>query len=266
MSADISNAKLIQAKGKRTDFLREKGMYKIVYTLHPTVFPHFDGMRMCPQDVMHAEFSSGICNQELAALLYVLMKKGEFTVEELNIRIDLYPWPVGTKPPHIHASVASGTRDSKPHADCHVRYSGSQILHFAQESVAVLAPLIKNKSEPAWQSWKAHMAYLAILLRTSFSQADVLELDQCIMSHQRLFFAVPQYTDLPRPKHHFVTHFPNDILENGPPRYGWCFGCARPHTTRFCVVLRRESRINSRLCVYYAYRNFLRSRTPDLQV
>ena len=226
VAADITEAEQIARKGKRNEFMRNKGLYKLRYTLHATVFPHFDGMTMCPQDVMHAEFSSGICNQELAALLYVLIKKGEVTVERLNIAIELYTWPTGTKPPALHASVASGTRESKPHPDCHLRLSGSQTLHFAQHSVALLGPLVKNRLEPAWQSWLAHMSYLELLLRTSFSRADVLELDRRIFVHQRLFFAVPQYADLPKPKHHFATHFANDLLMNGPPRYGWCFGYA----------------------------------------
>ena len=112
--------------------MRSCGIYKLVYTLHPNVFPHADGMRMSPQDMMHNFFSSGIVNSEGAALLYVLMKKRYFTFAELTDAFDNYLWPAGDKPPAIHPSVCIGRTGGMPKVDAHLRFSGSHTLHFAQ--------------------------------------------------------------------------------------------------------------------------------------
>ena len=219
----------VKAVGARHTAMRADGLYKLAYTLHPQVFPWFNGMTMCPQDVMHCEFSSGIANSELAALIYLLVRMREFTVEQLNVTIYLYDFEEGHRPPALHASVASGTMKGKPKHDCHLRWSGSQTLHFAQVSVDLIGGLLSPSAlrSPAWKAWLAHMSYLEILLRTHFTYDDVLELDRRVRLHQKLYRAVPEYEGLDRPKHHFATHYANDILNNGPPRMGWCFGCVR---------------------------------------
>ena len=239
VETQLEAAAKIKQKGRRALTMREDGLYKMIYTLHPKCCPHFNGMTMCPQDVMHAEFSSGIANSEFAALLYLLVHVYRtLTVSQFNVALYHYPFPRGERPPALHASVACGTRDGRPHSDCHLRWSGSHTLHFCQHSVALLDPLLSDpaKNSPAWKAWLAHMYYLDILLRTSFSRDDVLDLDRGIRRHHMLFNAVPQYSALRRPKHHFTTHFANDLLNNGPLRYGWCFGCAFPSTANVCLT------------------------------
>ena len=40
--------------------------------------------------------------------------------------------------------------------------------------------------------------------------------------HGGRFTSIPQYINLYKPKHHFCTHLPSDILMYGPPRHYWC--------------------------------------------
>ena len=186
----------MKQKGKRQLLMRNDGLYKLSYTLHPSVFPFFNGMTMCPQDVMHAEFSSGIANSEFAALLYVLIRDREISVEQFNAALKQYDFPRGHRPPAVHASVASGTQDRNPKSDCHVRWSGSQMLHFAQHSVALLGPMLSREAlrSKVWQAWILHVRYLEILLRPAFTRQDVLDLDHAIRAHQKLFGEITEYT------------------------------------------------------------------------
>ena len=59
-------------------------------------------------------------------------------------------------------------------------------------------------------------------LRHSFSLADVTGLDQLVKDHQSLFLKVKEYDGLWKPKHHFATHLPVDLLRFGPLRGYWC--------------------------------------------
>lgn len=143
-------------------------------------------------------------------------------------------------------------------------------------SISLLSPLLSEdaKRTPYWKSWVAHVRVLEMSLRSSFTLADVMELDDRIKEHHRLLLKVcfsrrlaarppphrcdaacpplrchepPQpccvtqcvtqcvthcvtccvmqvkeYNGLWKPKHHFMTHLPVDLLRFGPLRGFWC--------------------------------------------
>jgi hypothetical protein len=124
-------------------------------------------------------------------------------------------------------------------------------------SIALLGPLLSDeaKQTPYWRSWVAHVAVLEVALRDEFQLSDVLLLDERIQEHHRLFLKVrctvacscaPSYTNLHpvlhtvlhttvtaysqvreydglwKPKHHFATHLPVDLLRFGPLRGYMC--------------------------------------------
>ena len=82
-------------------------------------------------------------------------------------------------------------------------------------------------SHPAWQSWcKLAELYTLVVqpeLRLS-PHSDLERMDDLQVEHSALFDAVPEYTGLKRPKHHFATHMPVDCWRYGPARGFWCFG------------------------------------------
>ena len=53
---------------------------------------------------------------------------------------------------------------------------------------------------------------------------ELERIDDLQLQHSALFDAVWEYNGLKRPKHHFVTHLPQEIWRYGPPREYWCFG------------------------------------------
>ena len=124
--------------------------------------------------------------------------------------------PAGQRPPRIYASVAAGKKGGLPKDGAHLRYTGAQAMYFTLHSIDILEPLIKNKQHPAWLSWCAHVAYVKLLLAKSFDANAIYALDKAIQTHHDLYAKVPQYKGRFRPKHHFATHFPRDILNCGP--------------------------------------------------
>lgn len=151
VEAQIAEAKAKKTKKAMHECMRSCGIYKLSYVLHPKVIPYASGIQISPQDGMHTLFSSGIVNSEAAQVLYMLMKKGHFTFPQFTARFDSYvDWQAGKKPPAVHPSVCSGREGGKPKHDAHLRYSGSQTLHFAQVISCESSRVIK------YMQWSSH--------------------------------------------------------------------------------------------------------------
>ena len=56
----------------------------------------------------------------------------------------------------------------------------------------------------------------------SFSHDDVAELDKCIFLHDSLWLGSPELQHTWKPKNHYLSHLPLDILRWGPLRGFWC--------------------------------------------
>ena len=54
--------------------------------------------------------------------------------------------------------------------------------------------------------------------------SDVERIDDLQLEHSKLFARVPEYNGLRRPKHHHLSHVPQDVWDWGPRRGYWCFG------------------------------------------
>lgn len=153
-AAQIERVRATAGKGRRNKLMKEFGLYKLNYTLHPSLFPYMNAAEGLPQDVMHAEFSSGTCNYEAAEMLYLFIAREKwFTVDQLNERIRAVDIPDAQRPPYIYESVAIGQKGGLPKDGAHLRYSGSQTMYFTIHSINILQPLIQDEKHPAWLSW-----------------------------------------------------------------------------------------------------------------
>eukprot|EP00965_Chrysotila_dentata_P069855 2307488-Pleurochrysis_carterae.AAC.1 len=119
---------------------------------------------MTPMDGMHGE-PDGLLSEEGYGMVFTLIRiEGWTTVEELNSLISAYNWPPGQRVPPLHSSVAVGGIGNLPAKGGRLRYTASQMLHFAKHSLALLQPIIKDSSKPFWQSWRQHVQYLELLM------------------------------------------------------------------------------------------------------
>ena len=183
----IQKAMKHDTKVARTTELRADGLYSFTYALHPEIFPFFQPFKGCPQDAMHAEFSSGTCNSEAAQLLYLLITREKwFSVDQLNVAIEKFDWPEGHQPPSIWEAVTKGQKGGLPAADANLRYSGAQTMRFTLSSIELLSPLVQDETHPAWLSWVAHVNYVKLLVSHSFTLNSVKKLDQLVQQHHKL--------------------------------------------------------------------------------
>jgi hypothetical protein len=62
--------------------------------------------------------------------------------------------------------------------------------------VELIEPILPKQHvrDPAWLSWKAHVAMFELALSPSFSEEEIIELDDLITTHQELYAKVPNYT------------------------------------------------------------------------
>ena len=143
-------------------------------------------------------------------------------MEKLNRRIRSYSWPNGARPPTFTTGyLEKGTASGEPKTGCHVHMTAGDVLRFATHSIDLMLPLIGDISDPVWECWVIHVKYLRLLLLHQITHSDVVELDRLIYEHHTKFLEV--YGErMFKPKNHFASHFPSDILNHGPVRHYWC--------------------------------------------
>ena len=92
------------------------------------------------------------------------------------------------------------------------------MLHFAIHAVAILSPLVPDKEDPVWKSLKLHLRIFDMMMQHAITRDGVSELAKLIHDWQKLFLSIHEYQGLFKPKGHFYSHYPTDILKFGPTR------------------------------------------------
>jgi hypothetical protein len=215
----------LNAKMSKTDAEKD-AMAKGVVTFSSHAFvrvPYFDIISGCPHDLMHIVIE-GVTRIELAALIYMMTRK--FNVQWSAILAAIAKTREhGCTPPAINTdNMYGGTEANTPQPDCTFPGTAHQVLEFALCSLLVLEPLIPEEysDHRAWMSWKLHVEMLTLLMGSSFARNDVVYLDKVIYYWQENFLSIPEYANVWKPKFHWVSHFPQHIIEWGPPRVYWC--------------------------------------------
>ena len=192
-----------------------------------TRIPLFDLCTMIPYDFMHVELEGSLKN-ELAAMLYYFTRKRadwDFTLAKLNQRIREYAWPSGFRvPSFVEGVLEKGTKAGQCKTGCHVHMTSGDVMVFVRHSIDILLPLVGDTTDPLWRCWVAHVNYVRLLMRKTLTADDVVALDRLIYEHHTLFLeASNEYGErLFKPKNHFASHFPIDIMNFGPVRGYWC--------------------------------------------
>lgn len=214
----------LQSPQAKSSYLMETGVQDFVSPMHRV--PHFDVTTMAPQDIMHV-LAEGVLKTEIAALIFMLCRKRKWgvTVTSVNAACARYAWPQGHQPPLFKESLLEGQgkgANTMPKRGCHIHGTAGAVLDFTLHSLVVLRPLVKDATDAVWRCWKLMVAITMACMQHSFSRAHVELLDRLIVKHQQLFLSIPEYAHLFKPKHHFCSHIPLDILRFGPARHYWC--------------------------------------------
>ena len=96
------------------------------------------------------------------------------------------------------------------------------MLHFAMHAEALLLPFIMDVEDPIWLCMKLHLRIIRAMSQHAITRDAVDDLAKTIYKWQKLFLSISEYDDLFKPKAHFYSHYPMDILNFGPTRQYWC--------------------------------------------
>lgn len=92
------------------------------------------------------------------------------------------------------------------------------MLHFAMHAAKLLVPLVRDKQDAIWKCLLLHLQIFTVMSQHAITRDDVDKLAMTIHNWQKLFLSIPEYKGLFKPKGHFYSHFPIDILQFGPTR------------------------------------------------
>ena len=87
---------------------------------------------------------------------------------------------------------------------------------------ALLLPFIMDVEDPIWLCMKLHLRIIRAMSQHAITRDAVDDLAKTIYKWQKLFLSISEYDDLFKPKAHFYSHYPMDILNFGPTRQYWC--------------------------------------------
>jgi hypothetical protein len=193
-----SKARRIRSATKRAKYLKSQGMRASSFAFDSQYFPGFDMIDGSPNDGMHLE-GDGILKPEAAGMLALHIKKKYYTLPEVNMGLaccDKDTWEV---PPPVQAQdLKCLTQAGDVKLKAGLRYSASEMIHFAFHSIDVIQPLLARHGEPAlqdpaWRAWCKHVEYLAIIHQSVITEVERIRLARLILEHDTLYKSVATY-------------------------------------------------------------------------
>lgn len=96
--------------------------------------------------------------------------------------------------------------------------------YLAEDAPQIWGHLVSEMNKKKLE-WKI-LLYLSDIVRIanqeSFSHGDIAELDKCIWLHDQIWLGSPELQHCWKPKNHYLSHLPLEILRWGPCRAYWC--------------------------------------------
>ena len=105
-----------------------------------------------------------------------------------------------------------------------------QVRFLAQDAPLIWGKLLssdahKGKLLQKKVEWKILLLLSKIVTianQLEFSHLDIAELDKCIWLHDTIWLGCPELQHTWKPKNHYLSHLPFEILRWGPLRGYWC--------------------------------------------
>ena len=181
-------------------------------------------------DIMHV-FFEGIARQNLGALCYVICNKWGSSPFDIVHRLADYAKEKGipqSEFSRVNTSrakhLAEGQEGGRPSGECSFPGTAMQIAKVILHVDGIFGPLLnaEQKEHPVWQMALLTCRISRLLWQRSFTTANILELDKCIWLHDSIMLGTPLLQHLWKPKNHYLSHVPLEILWWAPPRNYWC--------------------------------------------
>jgi hypothetical protein len=145
-------------------------------------------------------------------LNYLINTKKYFNLDNINKRIQHFKFcevDTGNPIPQIKADHIKKK---------HIIMSASEMLAFVSYFGILVGDLVPEDDE-CWQLYVNLHQILYILLSRVISKNTIQHLAHLIEEHHTLHCNL--FAETLKPKHHMLLHYPNFILNAGPPRYLW---------------------------------------------
>ncbi len=209
---------------------------------------HFHVTTNNAPDVMH-DLLEGVCGLEVHIVLGMLIQEGFFDLDTLNSRItsfDYAPCDSKNKPSPI-------THNKIQHPDGATGQTASQMWCLIRYLPLMIADLVPEGNE--------HLELILLLLECmdlifspEITTDETFFLKQMIKDHHDYFLQICPNRSL-KPKHHFMTHYPQQMRLLGPLANYW--------TMRFEAKHRFFKRLGHIVC---NYRNILKTLADRQQM
>ena len=94
----------------------------------------------------------------------------------------------------------------------------------AEDATQIWDKLVSSEQKKTleWTILKYLGKIVRIACQKSFSHNDIAELDKCIWLHDKLWLGSPELQHTWKPKNHYLSHLPFEILRWGPLVGYWC--------------------------------------------
>lgn len=186
-------------------------------------------------DHMH-DLREGICRYELGLTLnYFIIEKNFFTLDRLNERIKCFYYGKyeSNTPPMIKIeSIKNGyVIMSAAEMSCLYRYLGLIIGDLVPEN------------DPVWELYLMLKEIISVVNLKIISHSTPKYLKLLIKDHHELFLQLFKDQDL-KPKHHFITHYPEIMEEVGPLAHISCMRYEARHRPIKTGAKATPSRVN----------------------
>ena len=170
---------------------------------------HFHVTSNRAPDIMH-DMLEGVCPLELKLILNELLKKGCFTLEDLNGRITSFNYgqPDKRNKPCIYG--VNQLRSPDGAAGQHAGQMWCLMRH-----IALMIGDTVPEGDDHWELLLALLECMDIIFSPVVSKGDTVYLAHLIHDHHSLFLELFPDRHL-KPKHHFMLHYPSAMQFIGP--------------------------------------------------
>ena len=185
-------------------------------------------------DIMHDIFL-GVARYHIALLINSLMVKLNLTLNEINAPIVNFDYGIdnGDKPPALS--------DLQLKSGCITIYASEMIVLIKYLPI-MLADLIPKQLD-VWEWFLKFRKICCILLSKSVQAKLIQELDNCISDYLELRLKLFP-SQLLKPKHHFMVHYPKLLSLLGPLVRIWCMRFEAKHQILLAYARICKNKIN----------------------
>ena len=188
--------------------------------------PHYSLFTGFPQDIMHVWFE-GIVRNLLGAIAYFMDRHWDFPIADA-VEAMRHHASKQHDFPHVNTSRRSKLREGAeggcPQTDCEFPGTCIQVAHLIMHAPKIWGPHLSNAAKKSlpWQVLLLQSHISKLLWQRSFTFEDIASLDKYIWLHDKAWLGSPDLFPMWKPKNHYLSHVPLDILRWGPPRGYWC--------------------------------------------